>query len=95
VVGEIIKSYYNAGKRLPLYYYRDKKQWEIDLLIHENNLLYPIEIKKSGSPSPNAVKHLGVLANFGLEVGTGSVICLTNDLLPPDENNWYVPAWLV
>lgn len=95
VVGEIIKSYYNAGKRPPLYYYRDKDQREIDLLIHENNLLYPIEIKKSGSPSPNAVKHFGVLANFGLEVGTGSVICLTNDLLPLDENNWYVPAWLV
>ena len=51
IVSEIIKSYYNAGKRPPLYYYRDKDQREIDLIIHENNTLYPIEIKKAAAPA--------------------------------------------
>jgi predicted AAA+ superfamily ATPase len=95
VVGEIIKSYYNAGKRPPLYYYRDKDQREIDLIIHENNTLFPIEIKKSGNPSKDAIKHFSILANTGLEIGAGGVICLTNDLLPLNETNWYIPAWLI
>ncbi|EAX46800.1 conserved hypothetical protein [Thermosinus carboxydivorans Nor1] len=95
VVGEIVKSYLNAGRRPPLYYYRDKDQREIDLIINENDTLYPIEIKKSAGPSKNAVKNFEILHKYGLKVGPGSVICLANDLLPIDENNWYVPAWLI
>ena len=94
-MGEIIKSYYNAGKRPPLYYYRDKDGREIDLIIYENNRLYPIEIKKSGNPGKTAIKHLDVLARTGLEVGEGRVICLVSDMVPIDQQNWYVPAWLI
>lgn len=95
VVSEIIKSYYNAGKRPPLYYYRDKDQREIDLIIHENDTLYPIEIKKSGNPPKEAVKHFSVLANTGLKVGNGAVICLASDVIPLDGKNWRVPAWVI
>ena len=95
VVSEIYKSYLNAGIRPPLYYYRDKDQKEIDLIIHENDILYPIEIKKSGNPSPSAVKNFNALKNTGLKVGSGSLICLANDLLPLNDLNWIVPAWLL
>lgn len=95
VVGEIIKSYLNQGKRPPLYFYRDKDQKEIDLIIHENDVLYPIEIKKTSNPSREAVKHFQVLEKTGLKVGTGSVICLSSQLLPINSNNWAVPAWLI
>lgn len=95
VVGEIFKSYYNAGKRPPIYYYRDKDQREIDLIIYENDTLYPIEIKKSSNPSKNAIKHFNVLKNTNFKLGNGSVICLSNDLLPIDKKNWFVPAWLI
>jgi predicted AAA+ superfamily ATPase len=95
VIGEIIKSYYNVGKRPPLYYYRDKDFREIDLIIHENNTLYPIEIKKGSNPGKDAVRHFEVLGHTGLAVGEGNVICLSGELLPADENNWYVPAWLI
>ncbi|HVJ50589.1 ATP-binding protein [Desulfitobacterium sp.] len=95
VVSEIIKSYYNAGKKAPLFYYRDKDQREIDLIIHENNTLYPIEIKKSGNPSKDAIRHFGVLEKTGLNIGNGCVICLASDFLPIDKKNWLVPAWLI
>jgi predicted AAA+ superfamily ATPase len=95
IVSEIFKSYYNAGKRPLIYYYRDKDQREIDLIIHENDTLYPIEIKKSGNPSKDAIKHFNVLANTNVKIGNGSVICLSNDLLPIDKKNWFVPAWLI
>ena len=46
VIVEIIKSFYNSGElRPPVYFYRDKEQKEIDLIIDQNGKLYPIEIK--------------------------------------------------
>jgi len=95
VVSEIIKSYYNAGKRPPVFYYRDTDNREIDLIIEQNNILYPIEIKKSANPGKDAIKNFDVLEKIGKEVGEGSVVCLTNDLLPIDRKNWYVPVWLI
>ena len=107
VFSEIYKSYLNAGKEPPIFYYRDKDKKEIDLLLYQNGILSPIEIKKSASPGKAAIKNFKVLepvtaepAHAGLEslkveIGTGSVICMANDLLPLDEKNWYVPVWLI
>lgn len=95
VVSEIIKSYYNAGKRPPIYYYRDSDQKEIDLIIEQDGTLFPIEIKKSGTPDKNAIKHFSVLEKTKKTIGTGNVICLSKDILPIDEKNWYVPVWLI
>jgi predicted AAA+ superfamily ATPase len=107
VFSEVYKSYLNAGRQPSIYYYRDRDQKEIDLLIYENGTLYPIEIKKSASPGTEAVKHFKVLApvteperfgaleQFKIEIGAGAVICLANDLLPLDRKNWSVPVWLI
>lgn len=107
VFSEIYKSYLNAGKEPPIYYYRDKDKKEIDLIIYENGALYPIEIKKSASPGKDAIKHFGVLESvtepekFGelsqtkMKIGNGAVVCMANDLLPIDAKNWYVPVWMI
>lgn len=107
VFSEIYKSYLNAGKEPPVFYYRDRDQKEIDLLIYQNGVLCPIEIKKAASPGKAAIKNFHVLEPvtqqeaFGgldslkVEIGTGSVICMANDLLPVDAKNWYVPVWLI
>ncbi len=107
VFSEIYKSYLNAGKEPPIYYYRDKDKKEIDLIIYENGTLYPIEIKKSASPGKDAIKHFDVLESvtepekFGeltqtkMKIGNGAVVCMANDLLPIDAKNWYVPAWMI
>lgn len=95
VVTEIIKSYYNAGLRAPVYYYRDSDQKEIDLIIEKNGVLYPIEIKKSSQPKRDATKHFDVLSKTGLKIGTGNVICMINDLLPVSKDVWAVPMSLI
>ncbi|HEY5584047.1 MAG TPA: ATP-binding protein [Ruminiclostridium sp.] len=95
VVSEIIKSYYNAGKRPPIFYYRDTDNKEIDLIIEQDNILYPIEIKKSGNPKKDAIRHFGVLEKTGKEVGTGNVICFCSDVMPIDRKNYFVPVWLI
>ncbi|MDR0425349.1 MAG: ATP-binding protein [Clostridiales Family XIII bacterium] len=107
VFSEIYKSYTNAGLEPPLFYYRDRDQREIDLLIYGNGTLCPIEVKKAASPGAEAVRHFGVLApaadpeRFGglaqlkAEIGTGAVVCLAEELLPIDRKNWRVPVWLI
>ena len=107
VFSEIYKSYLNAGKEAPLYYYRDKERHEIDLLIYESGTLYPIEIKKAASPGAEAVKHFkvlnpiteperfGELEQYKTEIGNGAVVCMADDLLPVDKKNWLVPAWMI
>jgi len=107
VFSEIYKSYINAGKEPPLFYYRDKEKREIDILIYENGTLHPIEIKKSASPGIGAIKHFKILGpiaepehfsefeHYKTEIGNGAVICMANDLLPLDRMNWLVPAWLI
>lgn len=107
VFSEIYKSYLNAGKEPPIFYYRDKEQKEIDLLIYQNGTLSPIEIKKAASPGRAAIKNFNVLNpvqepdkfdnidELKINIGTGNVICMTRDLLPLDEKNWYVPVWLI
>lgn len=107
VFSEIYKGYLNAGKEPPVFYYRDKDQREIDLLLWENGTLFPIEIKKAASPGKGAAKHFHVLdpvrkagsfdgmETLKTEIGTGNVICMASDLLPVDEKNWYVPVWLI
>lgn len=110
VVSEIYKSYINNGKRPPLYFYRDNNKKEIDIIIHQDGVVNPIEIKKSAAPK-DATKNFSVLspieeepsvedvfsgaAHLKTVIGTGAVICMPPDLLPIDKKNWYVPAWLI
>lgn len=77
VISEIIKSYYNSGHDSQnLYFYRDKDQKEIDLVIEKDGVLYPVEIKKSSRPTKDMAKHFHVLSKIGgKSVGAGCIIC--------------------
>ena len=97
VVTEIIKQYANAGldARSRLAYYRDSNGKEIDLIIMENDTLYPIEIKKSADPGKAAIKNFDILSGFAGHVGKGAVICLASQLYPLDANNLVVPVGML
>ena len=93
IVSEIIKSFVNQGKdvRKHLYYYRDNYQKEIDLLINYNNIIYPVEIKKSANPRRDAIKNFDVVKSFETKVGNGIILCMIKDIIAIDENNYMVP----
>lgn len=110
VVGEIYKSYLNVGKKPPMYFYRDSNKKEIDVILYQDGILNPIEIKKGSAPK-EAIRNFSVLkpvekepteeerfagaAHLKTEIGTGAVICMAGDILPIDQKNWYIPAWLI
>ncbi len=93
VVAEILKSYANAGIIDPsLYFYRDKEQNEIDLLLHRDGMLFPIEIKKNADPDAGDVKAFGVLDTLpGVKRGPGALVCLYDACLPLTRNDRIVP----
>ena len=93
VIAEIIKSYYNAGLDLPLYFYRDRDGNEIDLLILSDGMLHPIEIKKTANPSKRDVQAFGLLEKIpGVKRGEGGVVCMYDKLLTLQGRDMVIPA---
>lgn len=86
IVSEILKSYTNEGKdyRFNIFYYRGKdknasRENEIDLVIEEDGVLYPIEIKMTGNPKANMGATNTVLDKIdGKTRGLGVILCLVD-----------------
>ena len=97
VVSEILKQYANKGYdlRSRFAYYRDSNRKEIDLLILENDTIYPIEIKKNADPGKAALKNFGVLDSLSEKKGEGAVICLSSMSYPLDNINKVIPIGMV
>lgn len=84
IVSEILKSYSNEGRdyRFSIFYYRGKDknvsgENEIDLIIEENGILYPVEIKMTGNPKAIMASANQVLDKIPDRIrGTGAIICL-------------------
>lgn len=77
VISEIMKTHLNSGKTLKsLYFYRDKDKKEIDLIIEENNTLYPVEIKMTANPTKAMAKNFDVLSKISdKQIGNGIILC--------------------
>lgn len=95
IVSELLKSYWHTGRRPPSYYYRDKDQREIDVLLVQDGVAYPLEIKKTASPGRDDIRHFSALERLGLPVGPGGVICLAAESLPLTATAQSIPAWMV
>ena len=95
VVSEIRKSYLNCGKELFIYYYRDKQQQEIDLILETNNKLHPIEIKKSSNPTISMTKNFAVLNKTTIDIGQGAIICMKDTLSALNSNTLLIPIWII
>jgi predicted AAA+ superfamily ATPase len=80
VVSEIIKSFKNNGYLdMPIYFYRDKDMKEIDLIIKNNDKLYPIEIKKTASPNLSMAKNFYLLHKaIGYKVDNEIILSLVD-----------------
>jgi predicted AAA+ superfamily ATPase len=94
VISEIIKSYYNKGiLEPPLYFYRDKNLNEIDLLIEDNGILYPLEMKKHADPDKRDISAFSQLDKIpSVKRGSGGVICLYDNLITLKDNDRVIPV---
>ena len=93
VISEIVKSYKHNGLYPSFYYYRDSNQVEIDLLIVQNGVFYPIEIKRTASPDKKMIKNFSILESIGKKRGHGSLICLVDKVLPLTQDTTAISVW--
>jgi len=94
VVAELLKSYTNAGLEEDVYFLRDGNGAEVDLLLYQDNTLFPLEVKQHTSPTPKDIKGFSALEGLpGVNIGEGGVICLAQELLPLTGKHRIIPLW--
>ncbi|HUF78708.1 MAG TPA: ATP-binding protein [Thermoanaerobaculia bacterium] len=52
IVAELAKLFYHRGLPPPLWYWRSRDGWEVDLLVELRGRLHPVEIKATATPRP-------------------------------------------
>jgi predicted AAA+ superfamily ATPase len=95
VLCEILKSFWHNGQDARnIYFYRDANKKEIDFILEKNMTLYPIEVKKTSSPSGSDYANFEILESLKRPIGEGAVICLAPKIMPiPKKNAFIVPVW--
>jgi predicted AAA+ superfamily ATPase len=89
---EILKSYWHNGQEVHLFFYRDTDQREVDLLIEVGDTLYPVEFKKTASPSQSVARQFTALDKMDKTIGPGAVICFVERDIPLSQAVTAIPA---
>ena len=87
VISELIKNKRNNKETLNygIYFYRDKDQKEIDLIIEKDDIIYPFEIKKTANPKLSMLNNFKILENKNFKIGNGGLLCFYPDTIPLSE----------
>ena len=89
---EILKSYWHNGKGVYFNFYRDHNQKEVDLIIEQDNTLYPVEFKKTATPTNDATKSFKTLEHLKKNIGHGAVVCLRAQDIPLSREVTAIPV---
>lgn len=81
VVLEALKSRYNTGQESELYFFRDTRGMEIDLLLNENRQLIPMEIKAARTWNKDFISNIEKFRKVVPNALPGAVI-YAGDLTP-------------
>lgn len=95
VVMELVKTLAYSPTKANISYYRDTNAKEIDIMIEENEIIHPIEIKKSASPDKREVKKYSVIEKTSLQQGNGGIICMCEEVIPIDNKNCFIPSNII
>ena len=95
VLCELLKSWWHRGKAPQLYYYRDRDDNEIDFLFRQDQVFYPVEVKKTASPRRELAQPFNALARLKQPIGQGAVLCLCQQTVPLAQDVDAVPVGIV
>lgn len=74
VILEILKSEFNKGKEKNLYFFRDSKGFEVDLIIADGRKIIPVEIKSASTYNSDFSKNLKKMMTFASNAENSTVI---------------------
>lgn len=95
VVSEIRKSYTNVAQEALLWYYRDTRSNEIDMVLECDGMLHPLEIKRSVNPASQLINAFSVLDKGSIPRGKGAILCMRPEISAVDANNYIIPIWMI
>lgn len=95
VIIELMKNFSYSSVKANLTYYRDSNAKEIDVMVEENGLIHPLEIKKSANPDRREIKKYEIIDKTNLERGSGGIICMCEEVIPIDGKNCFIPCNLI
>lgn len=97
VISELIKNQRNNinSENYEIYFYRDKDQKEIDLIIKQEDTLYPFEIKKTAKPDASMIVNFQLLENKKLKVGPGGLLCFYPEVIPLSDAHKSYPLSVI
>jgi len=95
VFTEMLKSWWHVGRIPQVYYYRDKEGKEIDLLFVQDQMFYPLEVRKSISPRREWAASFTALDRFKRGWAEGGVVCLCREILPLSDKVAAIPLGLI
>lgn len=76
VISELLKSYQHRGREAPLWFYRTKEKQEVDVVLADDGLLFPLEVKLTASPDASVLRGIKALEMSGAKLGPGAVLSL-------------------
>ena len=82
ILTELLKGYWHNGREASFHFYRDKEGKEIDLVLSQDGILYPLEFKKTASPRIEDIRSFAVLDKLSVPVGPGGLVCLSERSIP-------------
>ena len=89
------KNYAYAKSKVNITYFRDSNAKEIDVFVEENNVIHPLEIKKSAAPDRREIKKYSVLDKAFLNRGNCGIICMCEEPIPIYKDNCFIPSNLI
>jgi len=88
---ELIKLAREQGHKTQIRYWRDLNGPEVDWLIESPNVLIPIEVKYTDSPTIRDAKHLSIFLKEYNEAKTAYIVCQTPRKFKVGENIYALP----
>ena len=95
VVSEVLKTYQNDAKEGLLWYYRDKEMHEIDMIIENDGMLHPMEVKRSVNPGSKLIGAFDILNKGSVPKGKGALLCMRPTLSAVNSDNYIIPIWMI
>ncbi len=92
VVGEFLREYAYGKNSANMNFYRDSNQKEIDLVLEQDGILHPVEIKLGSNPDRRNIRAFSLLEKSNKKIGHGGIVCMTENPFPIDAANSLIPA---
>jgi predicted AAA+ superfamily ATPase len=89
--GQLCRSFANRGIMPRMCYYRDGRGSEVDFLIEQDGCIFPLEVKRSSSPTLADLKAAATIPLGNAELKPGVVLCSAMEMFPLGKGNYAFP----